>query len=336
MNRAVNSGAKAVIVVTTPKDRNNSTFNQLSHRIVRNRYALKEDIEADKTDNFFMATPDFADALMGGKGKYHKYLSAIAKNGVSNLYEIEDKEIEISIQKITDSFQSKNVIGYVEGSDPVLKNEYLFFMAHYDHLGIAENGDVYNGADDNASGSSVLLELAEAFNSLAEKPKRSVVFLWVTGEEMGMFGSDWYTQHPVFPLEKTVACINLDMVGRVFEPRDTVWKKSPKMVKDFDGLFTLTNDEWPELKQISDSVCNILNLIPDNSLPSYFLRSSDHYHFHKNKIPVLNVATGYHADYHKPSDEVSKINFDKMKRVADFCFLVGMEVANSEENILKR
>jgi Zn-dependent M28 family amino/carboxypeptidase len=102
------------------------------------------------------------------------------------------------------------------------------------------------------------------------------------------------------------------------------------MVKDFDGLFTLTNNVWPELNQISDSVCSELGLIPDNSLPDNFLRSSDHYYFHKNGVPILNVATGYHADYHKVTDEVSKINFDKMKRVADFCFLVGYDVANRE------
>ena len=121
------------------------------------------------------------------------------------------------------------------------------------------------------------------------------------------------------------------MVGRVYEPRDSVWNKSPKLVKDFDGIFTLTNNVWPGLQQISDSICSELGLIPDNTLPSNFLRSSDHYNFHKNGVPILNVANGYHADYHKPTDEISKINFDKMKRVADFVFMVGMEVANRQE-----
>ena len=127
-----------------------------------------------------------------------------------------------------------------------------------------------------------------------------------------------------------MACINIDMDGRVYEPRDSVWNKSPKKVKDFDGLFTLCNNVWPEIKEINNSNCEKLGLIPDNSLPPNFLRSSDHYHFHKNGIPIINYATGYHADYHKVGDEVSKINFDKMKRVADLCFLVGYEIANRD------
>ncbi len=145
-----------------------------------------------------------------------------------------------------------------------------------------------------------------------------------------MFGSQYYTENPIIQLEKTVACINIDMVGRVFESRDTVWQHSPKMVKDFDGLFTLTNDIWPDLKIINNESCERLGLIPDYELPAYFLRSSDHYSFHKNGIPILNYATGFHADYHKVTDEISKINFDKMKRVADLCFMVGLEIANHD------
>jgi Zn-dependent M28 family amino/carboxypeptidase len=172
--------------------------------------------------------------------------------------------------------------------------------------------------------------------SLPEKPKRSIVFLWVTGEEEGMLGSQFYINNPVFPIEKTVACINIDMDGRVFEPRDTVWNKSPKMVKDFDGLYTLTNNVWPQLKKINSSACKTLGLIPDYSLPEGFLRSSDHFSFHSKGVPILNFSTGYHADYHKVTDEISRINFDKMKRVADLCFLVGYEIANRKKTGLKK
>jgi Zn-dependent M28 family amino/carboxypeptidase len=235
------------------------------------------------------------------------------------------------MQEEGEPVDAKNVIGIVEGSHPELKQECVVFMAHYDHLGVNEDGDVYNGADDNGSGTVTLMEVAEAFSSLKEKPKRSIVFLWVTAEEIGLFGSRFYTENPVVPLEKTVTCINIDMDGRVYEPRDSVWKRSPKMVKDFDGLFTLSNQIWPELNEISNANCEKLGLIPDNSLPEHFLRSSDHYHFHNNNVPILNFATGYHADYHKVGDEVSKINFEKIKRVSDLCFLVGLEIANMEE-----
>jgi len=321
---------RAIILVTNPQDKENKTFSQIARWLNRERYVLKNTTE-NKEPPTIICTSEFADELLGKKGKYKKYLAAISKKRKSNLLVIDNKKLNIKIASKTKTFEAKNVIGIVEGSDPELKNECVIFLAHYDHLGISENGDVYNGADDNGSGTVTLMEVAEAFISLEEKPKRSIVFLWVTAEEIGLLGSKFYTENPLFPLNKTVACINIDMDGRVYEPRDSVWKKSPKMVKDFDGLFTLTNEVWPELKDINSSACKTLGLIPDYSLPSNFLRSSDHYYFHEKGVPVLNYATGYHADYHKVGDEISKINFDKIKRVADLCFLVGLEIANKNK-----
>lgn len=176
-------------------------------------------------------------------------LSKISENRKPNSFAIEGIRTNIKAKTKTENYKSKNVIGIVEGSDPVLKNECVVFMAHYDHLGIDENGEVFNGADDNGSGTVTVLEVAKAFAGLDRKPKRSIVFLWVTGEEAGMLGSQFYVENPAFPMDKTVACVNIDMDGRVFEQRDTVWNKTPKMVKDFDGLYTLTNDAWPDLKK---------------------------------------------------------------------------------------
>jgi Zn-dependent M28 family amino/carboxypeptidase len=227
---------------------------------------------------------------------------------------------------------AQNVVGILEGSDAHLKNECIVFMAHYDHLGTDENGTVFNGADDNATGCAILLELAEAFSQLETKPHRSMVFLWTTAEETGMLGSKYHAKNPVFQLDKTKAVINIDMAGRVNEPRDSVWKNSPKLIKDFNGIYTLISDFSPELDEITVSACKKLYLVPDKSLPDYFFRSSDHHHFHSRKIPVLNLSTGYHADYHKVTDEVSRIRFDKVKRVADLCFLVGFELANMVRN----
>jgi Zn-dependent M28 family amino/carboxypeptidase len=218
----------------------------------------------------------------------------------------------------------------VEGRDSVLKHEYVVFMAHYDHLGVGRDGDVYNGADDNGSGTVALLELAQAFCSLTEKPKRSIVFLWLSCEEIGHVGARYYCSNPIYPLEKTIAAINLDMVGRVYEsPRDDVFQSSPKKVKDYDGLYVLSNNISKKLDKINAEKCKALDIIPDYSLPkSRFLRASDHYHFHKMGVPVLNYSTGYHADFHKASDELERINFDKIRRVCNLCFLVGTELAN--------
>jgi hypothetical protein len=326
---------KAIIIVTNPQDEQNKTFNQINAWFNRESYSLKSSVDEEEIP-VFITIPDFADKLLGGKGKYKNYLDSITKSSQPNSYIANKKTLNLKFKRATTAVNAKNVIGIVKGSDPVLKDEYVVFMAHYDHLGIAENGDVFNGADDNGSGSVAILEVAEAFASLKTKPKRSIVFLWVTCEEIGLLGSEYYVENPIFPLEKTVTCVNLDMVGRVFELRDTVWNRSPKKVKDFDGLFTLANDVWPELAQINAEKCAELELEPDTSLPSYFLRSSDHYHFHRKGVPVLNYATGYHADYHKVGDEIEKINFDKIKRVADLCFLVGYEVANVENIVIER
>ena len=228
----------------------------------------------------------------------------------------------------TELISTQNVVGILEGSDTRLKDECIVFMAHYDHLGTDEEGNIFNGADDNATGCAILLELAEAFSQLTKMPRRSILFLWTTAEETGMLGSQHYAQNPVFPLEKTKAVINIDMAGRVYEPRDSVWKNSPKLVKDFNGIYTLISDFSPELDETTLSACNQLDLVPDKSLPDYFFRSSDHHHFHSREIPVLNLSTGYHADYHKVTDEISRIRFDKVKRVADLCILVGFEMAN--------
>lgn len=319
---------EAIVIVTSPKDKENKTFTKINNWFRRERYRLKASSQLTQV-RVLLTLPDFADKLLGGKGKLEKYLGKISAGKNTDPVEIEQDKIGITLVKKFSLFETKNVIGIVEGSDPRLKDECVVFMAHYDHLGVAKNGEVYNGADDNGSGTVAIMEVAEAFASLVVKPKRSIVFLWVSCEEVGHLGAAYYCNHPVYPLRKTVAAINLDMVGRVFEPRDSVWNHSPKKVKNADGLYTLSNDVWPQLATISKRKCKELGIVPDTSLPKQrFLGASDHYHFHKNGVPVLNFSTGYHADYHKVSDEIGKINFGKIKRVADLCFLLGYEIAN--------
>ena len=332
IKEAFEAGAVGVILINSPLDRENNIYNRIRNWNDRIDFNLEFPEKNPPEKNSFVLTTSFqADLMLGKSGKLKNLLSKISDNKKSNSFTIEGIRANIKVKSKTEHFQGKNIIGFVEGSDPVLKNECVVFMAHYDHLGIDKNGDVFNGADDNGSGTVTLLEVAEAFAGLEKKPKRSIVFLWVTNEEVGMLGSQYYAENPLFSMEKTVACINIDMDGRVFEQRDTAWSKSPKVVKDFDGLYTLTNDFCPELKKINSTICHSLGLIPDYSLPTNFLRSSDHFSFHKNGVPILNYSTGYHADYHKVTDEISRINFDKMKRVADLSFLVGLEIANHKK-----
>lgn len=326
-NRILKKGARGVILIFSPFD-DGSLFRRIHSQVEGLNYSFLSDKKQVTPSNIVLTPSSVIDNLNNRQGSVKEYLENTAKEPSAKAGMFAGISALVSVPYTEKEIPPKNVVGVVEGSDPVMKNECLVYMAHYDHLGVDKSGDVFNGADDNASGCAVLLELARKFNSLEVKPKRSILFLWVTGEETGMFGSRYYVANPLFPLDKTIACINLDMVGRVFEPRDTAWKTSPKMVKDFDGIFALSGKENPWLVDISDAVCQQLGLIPDKSLPSSFLRSSDHYQFYIKGVPILNYATGYHADYHKPTDEFSKINFQKMKRVADLCFEVGSRVAN--------
>ena len=327
-DRFLKNGAKAVVFITNPKDTINHDYFRILSRMTRQRYSVKPDATSGQGKTF-VTVPEFADNILGEKDAYKNYLQEIANQNLPHPLYPENLEIEIQTSSFLQEQNAKNIIGLVEGSDSLLKNECVVYMAHYDHLGTDSEGNIFNGADDNATGCAALLEIAGAFSQPEFQPARSVLFLWVTGEEKGFLGSGYYAEHPVFPMEKTVACINLDMIGRVYESRDSVWKNSPKQVKDFDGIYTLVSDFSPKLVQLTDSVSKKLGLIPDKSLPGYFFRSSDHYHFHSRNVPILNLSTGYHADYHKDTDEASRIRYDKLKRITELSFWIGVKMAGN-------
>lgn len=214
-----------------------------------------------------------------------------------------------------------NVIGWVQGSDPLLRNEYVVFSAHMDHLGIGAplNGDsVFNGADDNASGTAAVLELAQAFALLDRKPRRSLVFIAFSGEEGGLAGSRWYTDHPTVPLASTVANVNLDMIGRnrsdaiaAISSSSYVVRTAAWVVEDHPELhLRVLEDPWPERDLI---------------------RRSDQHSFARYGIPAALFTSGLHADYHQRSDEADKIDFEKTARVTRLMFYLGFRLANADE-----
>lgn len=211
----------------------------------------------------------------------------------------------------------------------------MVLTAHYDHVGVTRNGEINNGADDNGSGTVALLEIAEAFKKLKKKPRRSIVFAWVTAEEKGLIGSEYYTLNPVFPLEKTVANINLDMVGRSAENEPEEMTNFGKSLAGPDGFYIINGGKSSELTEISYKISRKLNLVPNEALSEEFIHGSDHFNFHKNGVPVLGVTTGLHDDYHTTADDFDKIDYLKMKRLAGFSFLVAYEIANSKK-ALKR
>lgn len=231
---------------------------------------------------------------------------------------------------------ASNVIGIVEGSDK--KDEYVVVSAHYDHVGKDNDGHIYYGADDDGSGTVGLMELAEAFATAKKKgagPRRTVVFLAVSGEEKGLWGSEYYTQHPVFPLDKTSVDLNIDMIGRI----------GTEYLKDKDAenyIYVIGDDKLStDLAPLSDKVnASYLKMKLDRKYndpndPERFYYRSDHYNFASKGVPVIFYFNGVHADYHKPTDTIDKINFDLMAKRAQLVFYTSWEMANRDA-MLKR
>ncbi len=271
------------------------------------------------------------DQLMGRKkSKIMKLRKRMAQTGKTGSLEI-PVDINLKVIKQINSMVSQNVLGYIEGTDPLLRNELVVVSAHYDHLG--KRGDeIYFGADDNASGTSAVLEIAQAMEQAKTKgdgPRRSVLCMLVTGEEKGLLGSQYYSEHPVFPLANTVADVNIDMIGRV----DTLHKNSnytyvigsDRLSTDLHKINEAMNKEYTHL-----DLDYTYNADDD---PNRFYYRSDHYNFAKNGIPAIFFFSGVHADYHRPTDTPDKIMYDKAQTIAQLAFYTAWELANRDQRI---
>ncbi len=226
--------------------------------------------------------------------------------------------------RVVDDSRPPNVVGVLRGSDPELRDTYVVLSAHMDHVGVGRpdpTGDsIYNGADDDASGTSVLLEVAQAMASLRTPPRRSILFLAVSGEEKGLLGSRWFADHPTVPLDAIVANINLDMVGRNAPDSIVVigqdYSSMGRTLRQVAGYheeelgLTVADDIWPEQR--------------------FFFRS-DHFNFARKEIPALFFFAGTHEDYHAPSDEVEAIDTDKTARVGRLVFYLTYQIAQGDD-----
>jgi Zn-dependent M28 family amino/carboxypeptidase len=335
LGRIFLSGAKGVIFVPDPLNPDNSWFEMVKDYAFEGKYQLDESDEFEMPGNIIVANIEIANAILKESGKTLEEIQIeINKSGKPNSFELEKVTAEIQLVKKAETVTGENIIAIIEGSDPVLKNECVVLTAHYDHVGINSKGEINNGADDNGSGTVALLEVAEAFSKMKKKPLRSIVFAWVTAEEKGLIGSEYYTQNPVFPLKNTLANINLDMVGRSAEKELAKVENSEKSLAGPNGIYIISGDQSSELTSISNKICSDLKLVPSDALSEEFMYGSDHFNFNKNGVPVLGVTTGLHEDYHTPADDFEKIDYLKMKRIADYTFLVTYEIANRKKRIL--
>ena len=241
-------------------------------------------------------------------------------------------KVKIGVEK--DTVESPNIVAYMEGSDSVLKKECVIYSAHYDHVGVDAAGDVFNGANDNASGSTGLLSVAKAFSSLHDKPLRSIVFLWTTGEEEGLYGSNYYTANPLFPLDKTVADINFDMIGRSRMAADTGKVRGEKLdITGPDSIRLVSARDCREFINIATNAGKENKLVVIDEGKGLHFTGSDHYPFTVKGIPAVFFFTGLHRDYHKETDDYRFIDFNKMLKVAQTGFLTGFRIANRPERI---
>ncbi|MCX7797349.1 MAG: M28 family peptidase [Melioribacter sp.] len=240
-----------------------------------------------------------------------------------NSFLIKNTKISLSTETKEIKKTARNVVGYIEGNDPILKNEYIVIGAHYDHIGIdqlhsasfykGKDKQIHNGADDNASGTSGLLELAEKFSSLKNQLKRSIIFAAFSGEELGILGSTHFTNNLPFNIEKIVAMINLDMIGRL------------DSLKKLTIIGSGTSSRWKSLINEKNQYKFELNLSETGS------GGSDHQAFLNKNIPVLFFFTGIHSDYHKPTDDANKINYEGESEILKFIFDIVYELNNSNE-----
>ncbi|MFL2624490.1 MAG: M28 family metallopeptidase [Candidatus Marisimplicoccus sp.] len=279
---------------------------KLAVEFIRNFYKSNNIIKADNTEDYFQ-----------------KFLVDFNNREVTRPGNINEDNIDL--------VKTENVAAIIEGS--IYPNEYIVLTAHLDHVGI-EDGEIFNGADDDGSGSMALLEIAEAFK-LAEldgnRPKRSVVILHVSAEEKGLLGSKYYTDNPLYPLDETITNLNVDMIGRTDPTRNS------------------NNDEYIYLigtDRLSSMLHNTSEKVNNNTVkleldyrfnawddPNRFYERSDHWHFAKNNIPVIFYFSGTHEDYHMPSDTADKIRYDLLTKRTKLIFHTAWEIANMEETI---
>lgn len=264
----------------------------------------------------------------------------VLKKGKLNLKKIEQKGIKenarfnipmnLSIDKPTENLSGENVLAFIPGTEK--EEEVVVITAHYDHIGV-DGEEVFNGADDDGTGTVSLLEIAQAFQTAVKdglKPKRSILIMPVSGEEKGLLGSRYYTENPIFSLENTVANLNIDMIGRYDEHHEgndnyVYLIGSDKLSDDLHELSEGVNNEYSKIEL--DYRFN------DENDPNRFYYRSDHYNFAKNNIPVIFYFSGVHEDYHKSTDTVEKIDFDKTEKIARLVFMTAWEIANREKRI---
>ena len=318
-------GAIACVLISSQTQ---EQFSLMSSRL-NHYYESSNLINKDAKRNARLSiTEKFALKMMNiSSKKFGKIKSKL--NKVANAHQkIKPSKITIELVVDEEEVSTENVVGMIQGTD--LADEAIVISAHYDHIGI-KNGSIYNGADDDGSGTVAIMEIAEAFAEAKKNsygPRRNIIFLATTGEEKGLLGSQYYVENPLFPLEKTVTNLNIDMIGRLDEEH-----RDNKNYIYLIGTNMISQDLHDISHEVNKTYKNIELDYKFNSPEdkNRFYYRSDHYNFAKNGIPVIFYFNGVHDDYHKSTDTVDKILFDKVENITQLIFYTTWEIANRDE-----
>ena len=336
LKRAQAAGAKGLILIA---DRDTKAFgNQVRQRQVmmkrfgNERMAFADAAAAANEAPVLLISSESAAEILGTtEAELLAYKASLASEKKSIAPKFKAAPIELTIERTEKPVDTYNVVGYLEGTDK--KEELVVLTAHYDHIGVSADGQINNGANDDGSGTVTVMELAEAFGKAAaegKRPRRSILFMTVTGEEKGLLGSEWYANHPLFPLKNTVVDLNTDMTGRY----DDEHKGKPDYIYEIgsDKLSSQLREVLVEQnkKHIGLELDFRFN---DPNDPNRFYYRSDHYNFAKHGIPVAFFFNGVHEDYHQPGDDVEKIEFDQVQKVGRLVFYMAWEISNREERL---
>ena len=321
LKTAKQKGAKALLII---KENIKKEYREARHYIEHPGVYL---MEKEDPIPFFYINKKMAKELFQ-QNNIEGDQETIAKTN-KTITKFSKKKITIESRKKENFFTGKNVLGFIEGSDPELKNEIIVITAHYDHIGIVD-GLINNGADDNATGTAAVLEIASSFQEakqLGYEFKRSILCFPNSAEEKGLLGSYYYVQNPEFSLENTITCLNIDMIGRTdkFHPNDSNYIYligSDKLSTDLHNISEKSNKKYANMDL--DYTFN------DPNDPNRFYYRSDHYNFAKKGIPSIFYFSGVHEDYHKHTDTTEKLIYEKVEKTTKLIFYTAWELSNAE------
>ena len=329
--RAYKNGAELVLLESAKDDDEYKSYVKRYGRYVM-RGSLGFSSKGEKDNGVFYISPSIASTLLKTTpDKYEAIATKVANGDLSSIDKVKSVKFSYKTETNIEVVETENIMGYLEGSDK--KDELIIITAHYDHVG--RDGDkIFNGADDDGSGTTSILELAEAYitaSKAGKGPRRSILFMTVTGEEKGLLGSQYYTENPIFPLENTVVNLNIDMVGRTDEAHK----------EDREFVYLVGSDrlssELHELSEKANETYTKLSLdytYNDQDHPDRIYYRSDHWNFAKNNVPIIFYFNGTHEDYHQDTDTVDKIEFDLLQKRAQLVFYTSWIIANRDQRIV--